>query len=240
MTAPAVISDARRETIESWVAMVGRASSLRVEPILSRMRTESDLVDALDAVLQTHHSAFDSFVALRDYLVGELLVESSVVSVPVVDRYPSPWDVPVDLLRGFFRMPLEKGPALKIRQYYDSAMLDAGRPIKMFDNANVGDRVRTNLNVRGQLSYNAPVLLTSWWILVPEIPGIESVLNKCCIDLRVHHRSESCLNALALRRPRPLLVFLPVGTMIHADISCGSRLPLPPLFLYLEGWEGSE
>lgn len=242
------MNTARRETIESWVAMIGCTSQLRVEPILGRLKTDSDLVDACDAVLRSKTSAFEQFTALRDYLVGELFVESSASPVPIIDRHPSPWDVPASLRSEIV------GRRATIQQYFDSIEIRdhhsappdvhaPGRTTRLFTSMNLGRFDRTNLHVGWQLSPRR-MLLTSWWILIAgATASIDNLLSKTSISFAVNSVPESRLNAFALLTPRPL--FVPYLERSHFCVDLETRAPatveVPTLlFVYFEGWEAAE
>lgn len=239
----------RRETLTSWVTMVGRVSELRVESVLSRLQTDDELVDALTAILASQTSAWGQFDALRNYLVGELCVESNKPVVPIIERHPSPWDVPANLRSKIFgRRP----PT--IRQYFDSIEIHnhhsadpgahaPGRTTRLFTNTNLGRLDRTNLHVGRQLSPKC-VLLTSWWILIPgATASIDNLLSKTSISFAVNNVPKSCLNAFALLTPRPLFVPYPERSDFRVDLETRTPATVEAptlLFVYFEGWEATE
>jgi len=245
--------------VRDWIEATGRMTNLHIGGIAERVRdaeANADLVDAISAVLASESSAWGKLAALREFLVQQLLVEPEPKPFVSTQRTVSPYDVPQAFLRGFF----EGGSAhglweMQIRQYYDSFEIDPDSPcafrpgmsVRLFSNANIGYRHKTNLQVAGQLTFNGKFLATSWWIVtLSEVA--ERFLAQCAATVEVNSRIVAECNALALAREHhPLFVPIPERSSFHArfehTIPPQADVEVPrgaPLFLYIEGWHRQE
>jgi hypothetical protein len=248
--------------VQMWVDAVGRMTNLRIGHIVERLENEDeDLIDAIDAVLESAASSWDKLDALKNFLVQQLLAEPDPQPFVTQTRGISPFDVPQGFLERFFhRNGKEPWPywGVEVRQFYDSIELNEPsglglRPnssIRMFGNANIGSAQRTNLQVAGQFCFSGQFLATNWWITAPDVEHLEMLLAASVVQFEVGDKPMATLNALTLHRERQaLFVPIPVRQNIcvrfdHHQAQGKDEPVWPeariPIFVYIEGWAQRE
>jgi len=255
-----------------WLDLAGRITNLSPKRLVKRLQDGDDaLADAVLALLEISGRPAERLANVRDFLVTQELGEEYESSANVVYREPSPFEVPTWALDEWFPpqddKPKGNGPRvhsestrrlLRVKQFYDCLAVGgdgmgggswAGIPFRvgsrrLFGNANIGDTLRTNLQVPGQFVFDATLLVTSWWISTLESwPQAEAFFAKSWVSLTVGDRQEAVQPGLTLWRGRqPLLVPIPVRYNVFVTFDAHELLELHqegppiPVYVFVEGW----
>jgi len=240
----------------TWLELAARVTRLPATALLARLRDGDDeLADAILAILSMGLKPSQCLDAMRDFLVQQSLGETWD---PATDVLPStsvpetsPFQVPQRFLDLWFprtrpgRDVIQVEALMRVRQYYDCLDLnvDTLHSKRMFGNDHIGDAMRTNLQLAGQLTVDdTPLLLTSWWIATADWPGADEFFAQSWLTMVVGDRPEAMTLGLELKRRRQSIL-VPVPSRTNFSVTFDFRRPADewlergrPVYVFIEGW----
>lgn len=223
-------------TVE-WIKQVGEFAAIDVEGLIEDQR----FVDAAEAVLATSPDPMRQFMALRDFVFGQVGIGCAIplsVRRQTVAKAPSLFDVPTWALDGLRTQSNKDLGKLTAMRYYASTKIpEEGTSVRLFSTCHLGDRSRTNMRRSGMIGGRAePGIITGWRAVT--VPDKSESINNIALRIIVNHQCYDDVLARFIVDGAPTLIYVPANASFDVEVDVYRSHEIEPvmLFVVIEGW----